>query len=75
MLLRRFHFINYLPLKVLRSQGEVRRTIHDGIAQELIRRDKDIEGSLLGNDLLSRLCKRFLSPSYILTELIVEVSP
>jgi len=65
MFLRRFYLFNYLPLKALKAQGDVRLTIHKGVAEELIRREKNHKPE--GNDLLSRLSQSdipfLLSPS------------
>jgi hypothetical protein len=56
MVLRRFPLLNHLPVEVLLSQGNVRRTIREGIAKELIRRSKGlIEEGADDNNLLSRL--------------------
>ncbi|KZP26339.1 cytochrome P450 [Athelia psychrophila] len=56
MLIRRFGFINKLPLKALRAQGNVRLMIHAGVAKEMVLRNQNLtSGSAAGNDLLSRL--------------------
>ncbi|KAF8643360.1 hypothetical protein AX16_009088 [Volvariella volvacea WC 439] len=55
MFLRRFPFLNSLPLQALKAQGDVRKTIHSGVAKELLRRDTDGIISSGGNDLLTRL--------------------
>lgn len=55
MLLRRFPILNSLPLKALKAQGDVRRTIHSGVARELLRRESGVAASGDGSDLLSRL--------------------
>ncbi|OJA16742.1 hypothetical protein AZE42_09317 [Rhizopogon vesiculosus] len=56
MVLRRFPFLNHLPLEALMAQGNVRSTIREGIAQELIRRSQRLPGeSTDDNSLLSRL--------------------
>ncbi|KAH9896523.1 cytochrome P450 [Cubamyces lactineus] len=42
MLLRRFTFLNKLPIPIIQAQGAARAAIHRGVARELLRRDKDI---------------------------------
>lgn len=74
MLLRRFPIINRLPLKALRAQEDVRRTIHQGVAKELLRRDKDMEDSFYGNDLLSRLLLAHKSKKMDISELMDHIS-
>ncbi|KAF9556696.1 cytochrome P450 [Agrocybe pediades] len=59
MFLRCFHFLNHLPLEALRSQGNVRLTIHAGVAEELVRRENGHEQD--GYDLLSRLMGAYQS--------------
>lgn len=60
MILRRFPLLNNLPLKALRAQGDVRYTIHRGVAKELLRRKPAEDEDVTGNDLLSRLSTPFL---------------
>ncbi|KAI6141030.1 cytochrome P450 [Pisolithus tinctorius] len=55
MMLRRFPIFNSLPLKALRVQGDVRKTIHEGVARELLRRNANTDLRIRGNDLLARL--------------------
>ncbi|KAF7964425.1 hypothetical protein HWV62_8168, partial [Athelia sp. TMB] len=62
MLIRRFGFINKLPLRALRAQGNVRAIIHvraphpsAGVAKEMVLRDQNLSATSSGNDLLSRL--------------------
>ncbi|KAF9561005.1 cytochrome P450 [Agrocybe pediades] len=67
MFLRCFHFLNHLPLEALRSQGNVRLTIHQGIAEELVRRGKSHKHD--GHDLLSKLMSAYQSQAISLEEL------
>ncbi|KZP21687.1 cytochrome P450 [Athelia psychrophila] len=56
MLMRRFGFINNLPLKALQAQANVRLMIHEGVAREMVARNTKLtSGAASGNDLLSRL--------------------
>ncbi|KAK0184560.1 cytochrome P450 [Armillaria mellea] len=58
MLLRRFQFLNYLPIAVIQGQGLAKRTIHAGIAKDLIQRSQALgnEGKYQDQkDLLTRL--------------------
>ncbi|KAH7904546.1 cytochrome P450 [Hygrophoropsis aurantiaca] len=55
MLLRRFPILNFFAIKVLAAQGDVRQTIHNGVAKELLRRSNILDGRRDGNDLLTRL--------------------
>ncbi|KAH7921939.1 cytochrome P450 [Leucogyrophana mollusca] len=55
MLLRRFPTLNSVAIRMLIAQGDVRRTIHDGVAKEMLRRSETLGGAQDGNDLLSRL--------------------
>lgn len=57
MMLRRFPIFNHLPVKALRVQGDVRKTIHQGVAKELLRRNNTVDAGVKGNDLLTRLGK------------------
>ncbi|KAJ7146038.1 cytochrome P450 [Mycena epipterygia] len=59
MLIRRFPFLNHLPLAVIESQGNVRKTIQAGIAQELMRRNEALisPDDNTPGDLLSELLK------------------
>ncbi|KAL0563880.1 hypothetical protein V5O48_018182, partial [Marasmius crinis-equi] len=54
MLLRRFTFLNYLPIAAISGQGLARRTVQSGVAAELIRRNSGL-ASKDENDLLSRI--------------------
>lgn len=54
----RFPFINELPLEMIKRQGDIRATIHKGVGQELLRRQKgDDEFWTSRKDLLSQLGK------------------
>lgn len=54
--LSRFPILNRLPLKLLHSQGDVRRTIHEGVGRELQKRcNAGGEFSFQKADLLSVL--------------------
>ncbi|KAJ8086072.1 hypothetical protein PM082_004891 [Marasmius tenuissimus] len=58
MMLRRFHFLNYLPIGAIQGQGLARRTVHAGVAEELVNRDKGLLEEVKRwsqSDLLSRL--------------------
>ncbi|KAI5992490.1 cytochrome P450, partial [Pisolithus albus] len=55
MMLRRLPMLNYLPLKALRVQGDVRKTIHEDVARELLRRDANKDLGVKDKDLLTRL--------------------
>lgn len=57
MLLRRFSFMNWLPLSTIRAQGNVRLTIHQEIAKKLLRKYEKLDFSSDQDDMLSRLCK------------------
>ncbi|KAF9058459.1 cytochrome P450 [Rhodocollybia butyracea] len=61
MLIRRVPILNRLPLRVIQSQGNVRRTIHAGIARELLIRNKDLLAQMsdedVPEDLLFKLSK------------------
>ncbi|KAF4620578.1 hypothetical protein D9613_000279 [Agrocybe pediades] len=72
MFLRRFHLLNYMPLAALRSQGNVRLTIHAGVAEELVRRENCHEQD--GYDLLSRLMGAYRSQIISLGELKDHIS-
>ncbi|KAF5347375.1 hypothetical protein D9758_011286 [Tetrapyrgos nigripes] len=72
MLLRRFPILNYLPLKALKAQGDVRMNIHSGVAKEIIRRSQG--GSTDGNDLLSRLINAHEESKISTEELMDHIS-
>ncbi|KAF9265664.1 cytochrome P450 [Marasmius fiardii PR-910] len=58
MLLRRFHVFNYLPIGAIQGQGLAKRTVHAGVAKELIDRSRGLldDAKRSGErDLLSRL--------------------
>lgn len=58
MLLRRFQFLNYLPIAAIQGQGLAKRTIHAGVAKDLIQRSQALgnEGKYQDQkDLLTRL--------------------
>ncbi|KAF8885238.1 cytochrome P450 [Gymnopilus junonius] len=58
MLLRRVPILNQLPLAVIQSQGNVRKTIHAGVAQELLNRNRallEVSDAQLPDDLLFEL--------------------
>ncbi|TFK38920.1 cytochrome P450, partial [Crucibulum laeve] len=63
MLLRRFPFLNRLPIPVIQSQGNVRRTIHAGLAKNLLKRNEalldSIDSSNEQGDLLLELTKAY----------------
>ncbi|KAF5354609.1 hypothetical protein D9757_012335 [Collybiopsis confluens] len=72
MMLRRFPLLNYLPLKALKAQGDVRLNIHSGVAKELLRRSQG--ASTDGNDLLSRLFSAHSSDKISTDELMDHIS-
>ncbi|KAJ8590023.1 cytochrome P450 [Rhizopogon salebrosus TDB-379] len=75
MVLRRFPLLNHLPVEVLLSQGNVRRTIREGIAKELIRRSKGlIEEGADDNNLLSRLVSVYEAQLITMDELMDHVT-
>ncbi|KAH0830184.1 cytochrome P450 [Lanmaoa asiatica] len=74
VMLRRFPLLNHLPLKALRLQGDVRNTIHQGIAKELLRRNQVADQGIKGNDLLSRLTSAHSLGSISTEELMDHVS-
>ncbi|KAJ6489643.1 cytochrome P450 [Mycena vitilis] len=59
VMLRRFPWLNYLPIKSNRGQSIVKLTIQQGIAKELVNRANDAEdpASLKSKDLMSLLVK------------------
>ncbi len=81
-MLRRFPCLNSLPLQALKAQGDVRRTIHAGVAKacrvltsfcpyltsskELVRRNQNLIALSEGNDLLSRLREYSISKSNLI---------
>ncbi|KAF5370377.1 hypothetical protein D9758_006897 [Tetrapyrgos nigripes] len=59
VLLRRFPWMNYIPIKSNRGQSTVKATIQQGIAQELVKRgaNEDMGSTAKGKDLMSLLVK------------------
>ncbi|KIK83375.1 hypothetical protein PAXRUDRAFT_832071 [Paxillus rubicundulus Ve08.2h10] len=74
MMLRRFPIFNRLPLKALRVQGDVRKTIHDGVAKELLRRHANADSGVKENDLLTRLVSAHAAGSIARDELMDHIS-
>ncbi|KAI6008443.1 cytochrome P450 [Pisolithus marmoratus] len=75
MMLRRFPTLNSLrPLKALRVQGDVRETIHEGVAKELLRRNANTDLGVEDSDLLTRLISAHNSGSIERDELMDHIS-
>ncbi|KIN97997.1 hypothetical protein M404DRAFT_1005687 [Pisolithus tinctorius Marx 270] len=74
MMLRRFPIFNSLPLKALRVQGDVRKTIHEGVAKELLRRNASTDLRIRDNDLLARLISAHEAGSIEADELMDHIS-
>ncbi|KAJ3575313.1 hypothetical protein NP233_g1184 [Leucocoprinus birnbaumii] len=68
MLLRRFSFMNYLPIPALKAQASVREAINNGVMKEIVRRSHAMP--IDGKDLLSRLLKADITPD----ELYAQIS-
>ncbi|KAI0644094.1 cytochrome P450 [Trametes meyenii] len=77
MILRRFPFLNELPIPTLQSQGFAKMAIHSGIARELVKRDRDVvKGTNVKSqkDLLSRLLVAHAAGSISEEELYEQIS-
>ncbi|KAK0229912.1 cytochrome P450 [Armillaria nabsnona] len=77
MLLRRFHFLNYLPIAAIQGQGLAKRTIHAGVAKEIISRNQILlkDGKYLDRkDLLSRLLIAAVEERMSVSELYEHIS-
>ncbi|KAE9391284.1 hypothetical protein BT96DRAFT_1001501 [Gymnopus androsaceus JB14] len=47
MLLRRFHFLNYLLFTVIQGQGLTRQAFHTGVSKELVNRDTTLSTRMI----------------------------
>ncbi|KAG5634592.1 hypothetical protein H0H81_001451, partial [Sphagnurus paluster] len=76
MLLRRFTFLNYLPIGAIQGQGLAKETIHAGVAKELIDRDQglSIDYHKGSKDLLSRLLNAASEERISISELYEQIS-
>ncbi|KAG1842159.1 cytochrome P450 [Suillus subalutaceus] len=75
MILRRFPFLNHLPLEALLAQGNVRHTIREGIAKELIRRSQNLAvDDTDSNNLLSRLASAHEARLITMDELMDHIT-
>ncbi|PBK86343.1 cytochrome P450 [Armillaria gallica] len=77
MLLRRFHFLNYFPIAAIQGQGLAKRTIHAGIAKDLIQRSQTLgdEGKYQDQkDLLTRLLLAASEERILVSELYEHIS-
>ncbi|PBK86383.1 cytochrome P450 [Armillaria gallica] len=77
MLLRRFHFLNYFPIAAIQGQGLAKRTIHVGVAKDLIQRSQTLgnEGKYQDQkDLLTRLLLAASEERITVSELYEHIS-
>jgi len=77
MLLRRFSVLNYLPIVAIQSQSLAKRTIHAGVARELINRNQHLVGENQqrdSKDLMSRLITAAAGERISVPELYEQIS-
>ncbi|OSD07755.1 cytochrome P450 [Trametes coccinea BRFM310] len=78
MLLRRFPLLNDLPIPAIQSQGAAKMAIHSGIANELVRRDRDVldaeAAAQQHKDLLTRLLAAHAKGDISKEELYEQIS-
>ncbi|KAJ7618381.1 cytochrome P450, partial [Roridomyces roridus] len=76
MLLRRFPFLNDLPISSIQAQGIAKLTVQSGVAQEMVRRNKDLLHQSQGSykDLLSRLLSAYAEGAMSHEELFEQIS-
>ncbi|KAG5718713.1 hypothetical protein E4T56_gene16594 [Termitomyces sp. T112] len=77
MLLRRFPILNHFPINVIRSQALAKRTIHAGVAKELIYRNRLLSRDnheTYSKDLLSRLLSAAAKGQITMAEVYEHIS-